>query len=379
MRQYFALLLVLAVFFCGCQPAPEPPEEVPADPVPSTASTQPFPEPGFHLDTMRSSMTLEEKVGQLFLARCPEKDALEAISAYHLGGYILFGKDFEQKTPETVTSTIVQYQDAASIPLLIAVDEEGGSVNRVSLFPQYRAAPFPSPRALYEEGGLERILEVEEEKISLLRSLGINVNMAPVCDLAYDPAAFLYHRSLGQSPGDTAAFVRSLVETMAENQMGSVLKHFPGYGENGDTHVGFVTDPRPLESFESRDLIPFQAGMDAQCGAILVSHLVVSCLDDQLPASLSPVVIDYLRNTMGFSGVVMTDDLSMDAIAQRFGPEEAAILAVLAGNDLLCTSSVDVQYPAVLEAVRAGRISQERIDLAVSRVLMWKYQLGLLG
>lgn len=324
-------------------------------------------------------MTTEEKVGQLFLARCPEKNALEDVTNYHLGGYILFGRDFRFGTQSSVRNTIAGYQDAATIPLLIAVDEEGGSVTRVSSYWQYRLAKFRSPRDLYGEGGLALIKQTEEEKCALLRSLGINVNMAPVCDITTDPKAFMYDRSLGQGPEETGAFVSTVVEVMAGYQMGSALKHFPGYGNNTDTHTGVAVDDRTLAELETADLIPFAAGIEAGCGAILVSHTFVNCLDREYPASVSTAVHDYLREEMGFDGVIVTDDLAMQAITDLYGAGEAAILAVLAGNDLLCCSEYQIQYEAVLNAVQSGRIPEEQIDRATARVLEWKHQLGLIG
>ena len=155
------------------------------------------------------------------------------------------------------------------------------------------------------------------------------------------------------------------------------MKHFPGYGENGDTHTGQVTDTRSLEELEGRDLVPFAAGIAQGLGAILVSHNIVTALDSSLPASLSPKVVDYLRNNMGFQGVIVTDDLVMGALGE-YTPEEAAVLAVQAGATLLCSTDFDTQIPAVLEAVRDGRISEAAIDDAAYRNLTWKLQLGLI-
>ena len=324
------------------------------------------------------TLTLEEQVGQLFLARCPETGAVEDIQTYHLGGYVLFGRDFKNDTPESLSLKLSGYQKAACVPLLLAVDEEGGSVTRISYYPAYREQKFYSPRYLYRKGELTAVLETEAEKCQLLKLLGINVNLAPVCDITTDPDAFLYYRSLGQTPDVTGEVIASMVHTMSEHSVGSVLKHFPGYGNNVDTHVGIAVDDRTLEELENCDLIPFASGIEAGCGAILVSHTVLNCFDSEYPASLSPAVHTYLRETMGFDGVIMTDDLVMQAITDRYGAGEAAILAVLAGNDLLCSSEYQIQYRAVLDAVKEGRISKELLELAVSRVLQWKYDLGLL-
>ncbi len=322
-------------------------------------------------------MRLEEKVGQLFLARCPDKDATADISAYHLGGYILFGRDFENDTPKSITKTIASYQAAASTPMLIAVDEEGGTVTRVSRYPAYRTTPFLSPREIYEAGGLDAIRQNEIEKSQLLSSLGINVNLSPVCDITTDENAFMYPRSLGQDPEITAEYVNAVLTTMSQNGVSGVLKHFPGYGNNADTHVGIAVDDRTLAQLEGCDLVPFQSAIDAGCNAIMVSHVYINALDTELPATLSPTVNRYLRQNMGFDGVTVTDDLVMQAITDEFGTEEAAVLAVLAGNDLLISTNYAVQYQAVLNAVRSGRIPTEHIDRSVRRVLQWKIDMGI--
>ena len=281
--------------------------------------------------------------------------------------------------PQQLRQTIGEYQQAAKIPLLIGTDEEGGEVVRASRYPQFRANAFQSPRKLYEQGGLDSVLRDAAEKSAFLLDLGINVNLAPVCDLSINPTDYIYSRALGQDAQTTASYVSALVWQMQQSGIGSVLKHFPGYGPNGDTHLGFVRDDRPLETFQAEDFLPFQAGIDAGAPSILVSHNIVSCMDDSLPASLSPAVHRLLRDDLGFDGVIMTDDLSMDAIDSQYGLEESAVLAVLAGNDLLISSDFTTQIPAVLEAVEEGVIPQSQIDSAVLRILRWKQQLGLLA
>lgn len=323
------------------------------------------------------NMTLPEKVGQMFLVRCPEENAAAACGEYGLGGYLLFGRDFEQETPDTLREKLAVFQANAAIPMVIAVDEEGGTVCRVSSYCAFRDSRFASPRTLYASGGMEAVLAAEAEKAALLHSLGIQVNMAPVCDVTMDPNAFLYDRSLGEAPETVAQFALRASQIMAQYQVGSVLKHFPGYGSNADTHVGMAVDERTLDELENYDLIPFREGIAGGCGAILVSHTVVNCLDDALPASLSPAVHSYLRETMGFDGVIITDALDMDAIELAYGSEEAAVLAVLAGNDILCTEDYAAQIPALINAVASGRISEMQVDAAVTRVLRWKESLGL--
>ena len=327
--------------------------------------------------SLLDTMTLAQKVGQMFLARCPEEYAPELASQYQLGGYLLFARDFEDRSHEQVADIIAGYQSAVSIPMFIAVDEEGGTVNRVSRNPLLRPEPFASPQDLYQQGGLQRIVEDTKEKCSLLSGLGINLNLAPVCDLSQDPDDFIYDRSFGQDARHTASYVREVVQTMTRSRMGCALKHFPGYGGNVDTHTGIAYDHRPYETFRSEDFLPFRAGIESGAGMVLVSHNVVVCMDDRLPASLSPEVHRVLREELGFGGVILTDDLVMDGAGEFGSAEEIAVLAVQAGNDLLCSSEFELQIPAVLDAVRSGKIPMEQIDQSVLRILRLKQSLGL--
>lgn len=325
-----------------------------------------------------NEMTLEEKTGQMFLARCPETDGAQKAAEYHLGGYILFERDFSGKTEEEIIRTIQSYQNAAKITLFIAADEEGGTVNRISTNPNLRSEPFLSSQELYKKGGFELIQSDTREKCELLRSLGVNLNFAPVCDVSQDPNDFIYKRSFGQDAEQTSAYVQSVVQTMSEEGVGSVLKHFPGYGNNADTHTGIAYDHRPCETFLDSDFLPFQAGIHAGADMVLVSHNIVSCMDAQAPASLSLEVHKILREELGFTGVIITDDLAMNGVRDFAGDTEAAVLAVQAGNDLLCCTDFEVQIPAVLQAVEEGKIAEEQINESVLRILELKISLGIL-
>lgn len=377
---FFAVLLLAG---CGAAPGKALPEasapEVTVPEAPPAVTPPPATLPPDPIGGILEGLTIEERVGQLFLARCDDASALEDIQKYHLGGFVLFGADFENETPDTLRSKLERYQAAARLPLLLAVDEEGGSVTRVSRYSAFRGEPFSSIRSLYAGGGIDWVLTVEEEKCRLLKSLGLNVNLGPVCDISTEPGAFMYQRSLGQDAETTAAVAANLVTLMKRDQIGSVLKHFPGYGNNTDTHTGIAVDSRSLEELERGDLIPFAAGINAGCGAVLVSHTIVEALDAQAPASLSPTAHSYLREVMGFNGVILTDDLVMQAITDTYGAGDAAVLAVLAGNDLLCSTDYATQYEAVLAAVMEGRVSFDTLNAAVRHVLEWKMDLGLLS
>lgn len=339
MKKIIFLLTLFLLTGCASQPEmPTPNTET--EPIvtetkpPATEATEP-PDP---LRELLETMTEEEKVGQIFLARFPEENAVEHIRTYHLGGYILFGRDFQDRTPGDIRAVTSNCQSAARIPMLLAVDEEGGTVCRVSAYPAFRWEPYPSPRTLFGQGGMDLVLSMESEKAYLLSSLGLNVNMAPVCDITTASNAFMYKRSLGQDAQTTFDFAAQSAARMDEYHVGAVLKHFPGYGSNGDTHIGSAMDTRTLDQLESADLIPFSAARQHHNAAILMSHNTVTALDPECPVSLSPAAHAYLREEMGFDGVIVTDDLDMDAVRETYGPEESAVLAVLAGNDLLCVT-----------------------------------------
>lgn len=323
-------------------------------------------------------MSLDEKIGQIFIARCPDKDAAALAKKYNLGGYILFGRDFKGKTKAAVVKNIKSYQNASAIPMFLAVDEESGTVNRVSKNKNFRKYPFASPQYLYKHGGMERIKKDAKEKSELLKSIGINLNFAPVADISTNKNDFIYKRSFAKSPAETAEYVKSVVSVMNEAHMGSVLKHFPGYGNNKDTHTDLVHDKRPMEKFKSEDFLPFKAGIDAKASMVLVSHNIVVAMDKNAPASISPAVHKILRNELGFDGVIITDDLAMQGVKKFVGKKNAAVLALKAGADMLCSTDFINDIAAVKAAVANGEIKEAEIDEHVLRVLRAKINLGII-
>lgn len=331
------------------------------------------------LETYVDSMSLEQMVGQMFFARCPGGGAAAQISSYYPGGYILFARDFANQTPSSVKSTISGYQSASRTPMLIGVDEEGGTVVRVSKYPAFRASRFLSPADIYNKSGINGLVSDTAEKDALLKSLGINVNLGPVCDVSQNPSDYIYDRTLGKSGKESAPAISAMVSQMKKDRMGSVLKHFPGYGSNVDTHMGIAVDKRSIDSFRQNDFLPFIAGIKAGAGGIMINHNIINCLDSKHPASLSPAVVKVIRNELGFNGVIMTDDLSMSAITKYTDGKNAAVSAVIAGSDMLISSDFVNQYNAVLSAVKNGTISKTRIKQSVMRIVQWKVNLGLIS
>lgn len=326
---------------------------------------------------LMDQMPLAAKVAQLFLVRFPAADALSRIAAATPGGFILFAKDFQYETPDSLRAKLRSLQDSTATRFLFGVDEEGGTVTRVSRFPAFRSAKFASPQQLYAEGGLGRIVADSHEKSALLMSLSLNLNLAPVADVPTSPSAFIYDRSLGQDAATTADYVAAVATAMREDGVISTLKHFPGYGDNADTHTGIAIDRRSYDALAA-DFLPFISGIAAGSPTVLVSHNIITSIDANLPASLSPAVVSILRDELGFSGVIMTDDLAMDAVREYVASGQAAVSAVLAGNDLLITSDFPAQYQEVITAIDAGILNESRIDASVQRILAIKLAYGII-
>lgn len=329
------------------------------------------------LESVLRQMTLEEKVAKMLMASCHEQGSAQRAAAAGLGGVCLYADAFEGKSIAEVTAFTGSLQSMSGAGLLISVDEEGGSVCRISTNPALRGEPFLSPLQLYEKGGMELIKNDTAEKSALLLALGINVNLAPVCDVPLGTGDYMYSRSFGLDAKATAEYVSLVVGVMKQQGIGCSLKHFPGYGGSADTHKGMAYDSRPYEDFTAGDFLPFEAGILAGADSVLVSHNIVECMDPEQPASLSPEVHRVLRQELGFEGVIISDDMFMDAIVQFTGGSNPAVQAVLAGNDLICCADFESAAAAILAAVEEKIIPSEQIDASVLRILRWKRSLGL--
>lgn len=318
------------------------------------------------------NMSLEEKVGQLFLVRYDSNLASNWIKKYYPGGYIMFAKDFNNQTKESIKKEIDDLQSISKVPLVIAVDEEGGYVTRVSRYPSFRESKFLAPRSYYESGGEKLLEQTEKEKAKLLLSIGVNLNLAPVADVSIDSNDFINIRTFNRNAKETAVLIGKMVNYANEEGISSSLKHFPGYGNNVDTHTGIAIDERSYENFVENDYLPFEEGIKNKVPTVLVSHNIIKCMDSEYPATLSKKVISELREKLNFTGVVITDDLSMSAVNSYVENGSAAVLAVNAGEDLIITSDFVKMYNSVYEAVKNKKIDMETIDKAVRRNIAWK-------
>ena len=324
------------------------------------------------------TMTLSEKVSQMLFVTLPE-DAKTVQKKKQYGGYVLFADSFKNSNKDKIKNRIKGFQKVSKINMFIAVDEEGGSVVRVSKYKQFRKTPYKSPRAVYKSGGWDAVTSDAKSKSKFLKSLGINTNYAPVADVAYKKSNFIYNRSFSTNAKSTSKFVRLTVKAMNEKNCVSTLKHFPGYGNNGDTHTSVIVDKRSKKTFETRDLKPFAAGIKANAPMIMVSHNVVNCFDKKNTASMSKKVHNYLREDMGFDGIIITDGLAMEGVKKKYGSNaEIAVKAVKAGNDMLCTPYGKTSLSAIKKAVKSGEIKEKRIDESVKRILLVKLKYGII-
>lgn len=320
-------------------------------------------------------MTLDEKIAQLLLVRYPDENQKEVLEQYQFGGYLFFAKDFKNKTKEDVIHMINTVQSVSKIPILTALDEEGGIVVRVSSNPNLRESKFLSSQELYRQGGLDKIREDTIEKSNLLNSLGLNLNLAPVVDVSTNSNDYMYKRSIGENAQITSEFASVVIEASKNTGISYTLKHFPGYGNNVDTHSGASLDNRSLESLHEVDLKPFEAGIKSGAEAILVSHNIVTAIDSENPASLSGSINKLLREELGFTGVVIIDDLVMGAVKDI---PNKSLKSLMAGNDLLITTNYLESIGEIKGGIDRGEITEEDLDKHVIRVLAWKYDKGLL-
>lgn len=320
-------------------------------------------------------LTLNEKIGQLFLVRYPTSSAVADLKNYKFGGYLFFEKDFKDKTEDEVKYMINNLQDESNIPLLTAVDEEGGRVVRISSNNNLVNEKFKSSKDLYNSGGLNKIKEDTINKSKILYNLGINLNLAPVVDVSTNPSDYIYDRTIGENTSVTSKFAETVVNASKNTGVSYTLKHFPGYANNTDTHTGTSVDSRSYSDIVNNDLPPFEAGINSGAEAVLVSHNVVNSIDPSNPASLSASVHNLLRNDLNFTGIIMTDDLDMGALSSIDNP---AVKAILSGNDMIISTNYSSDISQIKIAIENGVIDESLIDKLALRVLAWKYYKGIM-
>ena len=314
------------------------------------------------------NMTIYEKIGQIFISRYDKNTAIEQVEKYHIGGFCLFGQNIKGHTEAQLNEELANVQKKAKLLLTYSIDEEGGIVNRASLY--FRDKPFPSPRESYTKGGIDEILKIEKEKRALLSKLSFNLNFAPVADVSQNESDYIYKRTLGENATTTSEYINAEVDDYVKDNFTCCLKHFPGYGNNRNTHDDVAHDYRSIDYIRKNDLIPFKNAVQHDVPWIMVSHNIYHSIDGEYPASISAKVHDLLRNECGFSGIAVTDSLSMGAIEKY--AENAGLLAVNAGNDVVLTSTFEKHINQVIKAYENKEIDEETIHMHAKRVIAWK-------
>lgn len=353
--------------------------------------TGPDTEPGTESDITSVTdrdLSLEEKIWQMFIVS-PEaltgasgvtmagQTTKEAFDRCPVGGLIYMEPNLQSSGQITSMLTAVsQYSmERTGLPPFLCVDEEGGTVRRISGRIAESWIPDISDMwSVGQTGDTEQAEKLGSSIGTYLERLGFNVDFAPDADVVADPSASaIGTRSFGPDPQIDAEMVEAVVKGIQSRKVSATLKHFPGHGAaNGDTHVGFVSSDKTLEELWKEDFVPFQAGIDAGVRFVMAGHISYpNVTKDDLPASLSKTFLtDVLRKEMGFRGLVVTDALAMGAIVDSYGSAEAAVMSVEAGADLiLMPADMQAAYDGILDAVRSGRITEERIDESAGRII----------
>lgn len=329
---------------------------------------------------------LQHQIGQMILAGFPsptvDGQARALVEEYQVGNFILFAQNMVNA--RQVAGMCGELSDLTlaktGLAPFISADQEGGLVSRIT----EGAALFPGAMALAAAASPEEIRQVGKNCGEMLRAMGVNVNLAPVLDVNSEPMnPVIGIRSFGDDPVRVAELGCAMAEGMVEGGVIAAVKHYPGHGNvQTDSHLDLPTNNSDPALLEETEFLPFRRAFQRGVPAVMSCHIRFPRLDPQLPATLSPTILTgILRNKLGFSGLVFTDCLEMEAIQKGWGIAEGAVLAVLAGCDVLCIShhleAVKTAVGAIYDAVQTGRISRERIRQSYDRILAAKKRLGL--
>ncbi|MBU3194782.1 glycoside hydrolase family 3 protein [Clostridium algidicarnis] len=342
------------------------------------------------------SMTLEEKIGQLFIIRPDDLELnltseqindstnngaveldtnmQETLKKYPIGGVSLFGKNI--LNPTQLTTFISDMQKQSTIPLFVSIDEEGGIVSRIAKSPNFDVPKFESMQKIGETKNVAKAKDVGFTIGSYLKSYGVNLDFAPVADINTNPKNIVIgNRSFGNDPDLVSKMVFAEISGLHEAGIMSCVKHFPGHGDTkGDTHTGEVSIEKTWEELKKCELVPFINSIDTT-DMVMISHITIpNITSDGIPASLSNEIIEgKLRKELGYKGVVISDAMEMGAITKKYSSEESAVKAVLAGVDIILMPESFVEsYNGIYDAVKNGVINETRIDDSVLRILNLK-------
>lgn len=341
-----------------------------------------------------AQMSLEEKVAQMFIV---EPDAFmkvsnvtkagsatkEAIYKTPVGGFIYMEYNLISKsqTKEMLSNTQKYSFDRTGLPMFLCVDEEGGTVSRISGRADYGVTAVENMRQIGAKENYEKAYEIGKHLGKGLSDLGFNVDFAPVADvLTNDSNTVVKKRSFGENPEVVKKMSANVARGLKSEGILATYKHFPGHGATAqDTHAGFAISDRTLDELLQAELLPFADAVKEDIPMIMVGHIdCTKIVNNHTPASLSKIIVtDILRKQMKYDGLIITDALNMGAIYKYYSSAEAAVEAVMAGNDLLLMPyDFEQAYNGVLNAVRSGKISEERINQSVEKIIERKQALN---
>ena len=365
-------------------PAPTPTPSPTPSPTPEpTPTPTPTPDPA---QVLLGRMSLHEKLCQLLLLSPEELDPgsvtaagpgmAEALSSMPVGG--LFLQTANMVSQDQLRQMTADLQSMSRIPLLVTCDEEGGTVSRLM---RTVGTTWIDSMLNYQYDGTETAYRNAETIAGDMAALGFNLDLAPVADVWSNPSnTVIARRAYSDDFGQAAVLLPAAVEGFHAGGVACTLKHFPGHGDTSeDSHTGAAFVYKSLDELRQEELLPFRAGIEAGADAVMIGHLIVTAVSDE-PALFSHIIVtELLREELGFSGVVMTDALDMDAVSVGYTQGEIAVRALEAGVDLLlCPTDPDGVLSAMMEAVQSGRLTEDRIDESVLRILRLKEDRGFL-
>src|SRR5215469_15373675 len=342
--------------------------------------------PQQYINLIMKNMTLEQKIGQMmiiqFVGPTYSPDLSTMINQYNIGAVLIFAANGNIVDKAQLKGLIRQMQNDSPLPLTIAIDQEGGTVDRLKSLD----GPRPSATAIGTTNDPHKAFEAGIQDATDLSYYGINLNLAPVVDVNNVYNSQLYLRTYGNNPTIVTRMARAYLQGLQQSgKVLGTLKHFPGLGDvANDPHVSVPYLSRAKSDLETIDWAPYRSLIrQGNVYAVMVTHEIVTALDSSKPSSLSKkVVTGILRDELGFQGVIMTDSLTMEGITAYYSPGQAAALAIEAGSDLLMGASTPAGVATMLEGIKqeinAGNISIQRIDDSVRRILLLKYQMGLI-
>lgn len=346
--------------------------------------------------TIVQKMTLEEKIGQMFVVNLEQldntkgsyyefrqftDDMKDKLEEYKVGGVILFARNIES-IPQTKL-LIEQLQNNATAPLFISVDEEGGEVARIGNNSNMRTTKFPTMEQVGAMEDLDYAYNMGATIGQEIKELGFNLNFAPCADVKTNEYnTEIGSRAFGSDPKLVSKMVKQVVYGMQDQGISATLKHFPGHGSaSGDSHVAPVNIDTDLLGLRTTEFLPFSEGINAGADFVMVSHISISKVtENTVPACMSKLVLqNMLRQELKFDGVIITDAMDMGAITRKYKPDVAAVNCVKAGVDIvLMSTDLEKAYAGVYDAVKEGKISEEQIDESVKRIVKVKIKRGII-